>query len=123
MKAFGQLYAALDGTTSTRRKVAAMVDFFRSAPADDAAWAVYFLAGGRPRRIVNTRELRAASQRATGLPEWLFDASYQAVGDLAETMALLLPAPSGDDSPVTDKQGLAGWMTDRILPLRDQPAE
>ncbi|MEZ5740473.1 MAG: ATP-dependent DNA ligase [Burkholderiaceae bacterium] len=121
MRAFAQLYRALDGTTSTRRKVAQMVAYLRGAPPADAAWVVYFLAGGRPRRIVATRELRAATLTASGLPEWLFEASYQAVGDLAETMALLLPRRPAGNPPGTDDLGLADWMTQRLLPLRDQP--
>lgn len=114
MKAFAALYGELDATTSTRRKTDAMVRYFRNAPSADAAWAAYFLAGGRPGRPVATRELRQATLELTGLPEWLFDECYQAVGDLAETIALLLPEPSGADAD----PGLAEWMTERILPAR-----
>mgnify|MGYP002653135186 CR=1 FL=1 len=66
----------------------------RTAPPADAAWAVYFLAGGKPRQLVPTRVLREQARAAAGLPEWLFDESYDAVGDLAETIALLLPPPA-----------------------------
>ena len=66
----------------------------RRAAPEDAAWAVYFLAGGKPRQLVPTKLLRLLAQEAAGLPEWLFDESYEAVGDLAETIALLLPPPT-----------------------------
>ncbi len=114
MKAFADLYYALDGTTSSNAKLAALVDYFRGAPAADAAWAVYFLAGGKPRQIVPVAALRDLAQRAAGLPEWLFEESYQAVGDLAETIALLLP-----DAEHVDTADLAEWVEHRLLPVRD----
>jgi DNA ligase-1 len=113
VRAFAGLYARLDATTSTRLKLAALRDYLRVAPAADAAWAVYFLAGGKPRQTVPSRVLREAAREAAGLPEWLFDESYAAVGDLAETIAHLLPDGDGGD-----EAGLAHWMTVRLLPLR-----
>lgn len=113
MKAFAALYARLDASTATRHKLDALEDYLRSAPAADAAWALYFLAGGKPRQTVPTRLLREAAREAAGLPEWLFDESYAAVGDLAETIAHLVPEGSGDDDA-----GLAEWLEQRLLPLR-----
>lgn len=113
MKAFAALYAALDASSSTRHKVAVMADYLRTAPPADAAWAVYFLAGGKPRQSVPSRVLREAACEAAGLAPWLFEESYAAVGDLAETIAHLLPA--GDAS---DDTGLAEWLQTRLLPLR-----
>ncbi|TXL64323.1 ATP-dependent DNA ligase [Zeimonas arvi] len=118
MKRFAALYAELDATTSTRRKVDAMARYFVAAPAADAAWAAYFLAGGKPRRIAPMAALRAAARRAAELPEWLFEESYQAVGDLAETIALLLPPPD-----LVDEAGLDAWMRERLLPLRGAEPE
>ena len=89
MQAFAALYQALDASTSSLAKQAALRDYLRGAPPEDAAWAVYFLAGGKPRQLVPTKLLRAVAREAAGLPEWLFDESYEAVGDLAETIALL----------------------------------
>ena len=91
MKAFAALYRELDATTSNLAKQSALRAYLRAAAPADAAWAVYFLAGGKPRQLVPTKLLRAMAQEAAGLPEWLFDESYDAVGDLAETLALLLP--------------------------------
>ncbi|MGC4366632.1 ATP-dependent DNA ligase [Hydrogenophaga sp. R2] len=117
MKDFADLYAELDGTTSTQAKVAALVRHFgRVAPAD-AAWAAYFLSGGKPRQLIRTAQLKALATDAAGLPEWLFEASYQAVGDLAETIALVLPPSASTEG---ETLGLADWMAQRLLPLRGQ---
>ena len=113
MKAFAALYRELDATTSSLAKQAALQRYLLNAQAPDAAWAVYFLAGGKPRQLVPTKILRALARDAAGLPEWLFDESYDAVGDLAETIALLLPPPTDSNG-----LGLAVWIEQRLLPLR-----
>ncbi len=114
MKRFAALYDRLDGTTATNAKVAALVDYFSQAPAEDAAWAVSFLTGRRLKRLVNTRELREWTAEASGLGLWLIEESYEHVGDLAETMHLLLPPADSDDlSP-----GLAELVEQSIKPLR-----
>ncbi|APW40062.1 ATP-dependent DNA ligase [Rhodoferax koreense] len=113
MKAFAALYRELDATTSSLAKQAALQRYLRDADAADAAWAVYFLAGGKPRQLVPTKTLRALAQQEAGLPEWLFEESYQAVGDLAETIALLLPPPTEQHA-----LGLAVWIEKHLLPLR-----
>jgi DNA ligase-1 len=118
VKQFADLYARLDATTSSNAKLAALKDYFRAAPAEDAAWAVYFLAGGRPRQLVPTKLLRSLALYGSGIPEWLFEESYQAVGDLAETIALLLP-----DTTHVSQEGLAVWMRDKLLPLRGSDPE
>jgi DNA ligase-1 len=118
MKRFAALYRELDASTATRDKQAALQRYFGEAPAADAAWAVYFLAGGKPRQTVPTRTLRGLAQQAAGVPEWLFEESYQTVGDLAETVSLLLPLAT---APV--ERGLADWLTQHLLPLRGQPPE
>ncbi|WP_286751629.1 ATP-dependent DNA ligase [Pseudomonas sp. UBA2522] len=118
MKAFAELYLRLDGTTSSNAKLQALRGYFASAPAQDAAWAVYFLAGGRPRQLVPTRVLRELAGAMAGLPDWLFEESYQAVGDLAETISLLLP-----DTQEGDDEGLAHWVESYLLPLRGLPPE
>ena len=118
MKAFADLYARLDATTSSNAKLAAMQFYFQQVPAADAAWAVYFLSGGRPRQLVPSRLLRETAMQAAALPEWLFEESYQAVGDLAETISLLLP-----EAPHSAGEGLAVWMQDKLLPLRGLPPE
>ena len=113
MREFARLYAELDGTTSTNRKLDALQNYFRLAPPADAAWALYFLAGGKPRQAVPTRLLRENAIAFAGIDAWLFEECYHAVGDLAETIALILPPPQGSGDV-----GLALWMTERIAPLR-----
>ncbi|CRM00706.1 Putative DNA ligase-like protein/MT0965 [Pseudomonas sp. 24 E 1] len=116
MKAFAELYANLDATTSSNAKLAALQAYFLQAPQDDAAWAVYFLSGGRPRQLVPTRLLRDMATEASGIEPWLFEESYQSVGDLAETISLLLP-----ESTYTSEDGLAVWLEEKLLPLRGLP--
>ena len=113
MKAFAALYRELDESTSSLAKQAALQTYLRHAPPQDAAWAVYFLAGGKPRQLVPTKLLREQARAAAGLPEWLFVESYEAVGDLAETVSLLLPAPQ---API--ERSLSEWMEQHLLPLR-----
>ncbi|MBD8754625.1 ATP-dependent DNA ligase [Pseudomonas coleopterorum] len=118
MKAFAQLYANLDETTSTNAKRQFLEDYFRQAQPADAAWAVYFLSGGRPRQLVPTKVLRELAIKLANVPEWLFEESYQAVGDLAETFSLLLP-----EAEQTSDEGLAWWLENALLPLRGLPPE
>lgn len=118
MRAFAALYSRLDATTSSNAKLAALRDYFIAAAPEDAAWAVYFLSGGRPRQLVPTRLLREQAMALSGLPEWLFEESYQAVGDLAETLSLILP-----EVQQSSDAGLATWMEDYLLPLRGLPPE
>ena len=115
MKAFANLYALLDETTKTTAKVLALKEYFAHAPAADAAWAVFFLIGRKPRQVVPSGKLRTWAALAAGVPDWLFQESYDAVGDVAETIALLLPPP-GQSSDLP----LSYWIEKRLLPLRGQ---
>ncbi len=93
MRAFTDLYWRLDATTSTNEKVAALRDYFAAAPSHDAACALGVLSGERQLRSVSTSQLREWAAEATGLPAWLVEECYAHVGDLAETLALVLPEP------------------------------
>ncbi len=117
MRAFSDLYRRLDSATSTRAKQTALVDAFAAARDDpsqwaSAAWVVYFLSGGKPRQTVPTRLLRRLAVEGSGLPEWLCEECYHSVGDLAETLSLLLPE-GVDGEEIT----LDVWMSERLLPL------
>jgi len=116
MKRFAALFEALDTSTATNDKVAAMAAYFATAPAGDAAWAVYLLAGRRPKRLLPTRQLREWTAEETGYPMWLVEATHASVGDLAETVALLLPE-TGDAASEADV-ALHVWMEQRIPGLR-----
>jgi DNA ligase-1 len=113
MKAFADLYTALDETTKTLEKVEALSRYFSHASPADAAWAVYFLIGRKPRQVVPSQFLRTWAAEEAAIPAWLFDESYDAVGDVAETIALLLPSPDrSSDLP------LHQWV-ERLLRLRN----
>jgi DNA ligase-1 len=94
MRRFADLFTALDQTTSTNAKVAALAAYFADAPEDDRLWTIALLSGRRPKRAVTTTRLREWAAERAGLPLWLFEECYPIVGDLAETIALILPPPS-----------------------------
>jgi DNA ligase 1 len=90
MRSFALLYDELDQSQATSDKVEAMARWFTTAEPADAAWAVFFLSGNKLPTPLPARELQAMAVAAAGVPEWLFEASYEQVGDRAETIALLL---------------------------------
>jgi len=113
MRRFAALFETLDRTASTSAKRDAMAAYFRDAPPGDAAWAVYVLGGGKLKRTATSTELRLALAAETGYADWLIDDCYAHVGDLAETVALMLPTP--DDT--TDDTPLHVWMEARLPSL------
>jgi DNA ligase-1 len=118
MKRFAQLYTELDRTNRISDKVQALVACFRAAAPGDAVWAVGFLMGRKPRRAAPSPRLRRWAAEEAGIPDWLFEASYEVVGDLAETVTLLLPPGSGDDH-----RPLKTWVEQHLLPLRELPED
>ncbi len=113
MQRFTELYTALDQTTRTTLKVAALARYFAEAPPADAAWAIHFLSGQKMQRLIPLKHLRAWSAEVAGIESWMFEECYEIVGDLAETMALILPPPAASsDLP------LHAWVTDRLQPLK-----
>lgn len=116
MKRFARLFSEIDSTTRTTEKVAAMSRYFNDSDPADAAWAVYFLSGGRPKRLIPVRRLAAWAMEESGVPEWLFEESYHSVGDLAETIALLLP-----ESAALDQNPLHAWVEQKLLPIGTAP--
>ncbi|BAM03240.1 ATP-dependent DNA ligase [Phycisphaera mikurensis] len=113
MKSFTALFTAVDRTTRTSEKTAAIAAYFREADADDAAWALAVLTGTSLIRRVPYNRLRAFCGEATGLPAWLIAESHSVVGDLSETLSLLLPPPTaaGED------ESLTSIIETRVLPL------
>lgn len=118
MRHFAELFAELDASTATSAKLAALQRYFAAAAPADAAWAAYFLAGGKPRQVLATALLRALACTHANIADWLFEECFQAVGDLAETIALVLPPPAR-----ASELGLADWVEQRLLPLRSAPAD
>jgi len=119
MKRFTDLHFTLDETTTAAGKVEALKRYFAEAPPDDAAWALAFLLGEKIKRTVPAARLREWASSAADIPEWLFDECREAVGDLAETTALLLPTADGASS----LPGLRAMVEERLLPLRDEEGE
>jgi len=113
MKLFTELYVELDQTNKTNEKVEAMRYYFEHAKAHDAAWALYFLSGRKPRQIVPSKFLREWAMEASGIPEWLFMDCRDTVGDGAETTALLLP-----NNNSIDETPLHVLVEEQLLPLR-----
>ncbi len=112
MRRFTDLYLALDGTNSTREKTTLIQRYLAEVDDEDAAWAIAFLTGNRPKGLGVSRLLRALCLEVADCPPWLFEECRTAVGDLSETIALLLPPPDAA-SPET----LATVMRRRVLPL------
>lgn len=121
MQRFTELFQTLDETNATSAKVRAMAEYFASVPAADGAWAVYFLTGRRLRRLAAPAELRDWTLQLTGMPDWLLEETYASVGDLAETLSLLLdnllPPPAHASG------ALHVWVERRLLGLRGRDAE
>jgi len=115
VRAFSELYEELDTTTSTNLKVAAMARYFRAAAPADAAWAAYMLSGRRLKRFLGPTLLYHWLAEACGLPEWLLEECYAAIGDFAETVALLMES---DTTIASTDVPLATWIEERLLPLR-----
>ena len=120
MKAFAALFTAVDQSTKTTVKTAALAEYFRTAPDEDRLWTIALFSGRRPKRAVNTTQLREWAAERAGLPLWLLEESYPIVGDLAETIALILPKAEGSSD-----RSLTHWInTLRTLsqtPQDDRP--
>ena len=117
MKKFADLFIDLDQTTKTNAKVEALKNYFSRASEEDILWTVALLAGKRPKRTVTVGLLREWAAELAGMPQWLFEESYHVVGDLAETIALILPQP-GSKSDLS----LSEWMH-RLQELKDREEE
>lgn len=105
MNRFATLFARLDATTSTRARTEALADYLRDAPENDRLWTIALLSGRRPKRAATSTELARWAAEAAGLPLWLFEESYAVAGDLAETIALILPPPRQ-----TGTRSLSDWI-------------
>ncbi|CTQ32906.1 ATP-dependent DNA ligase [Jannaschia rubra] len=116
MKRFSRLFITLDQTTKTSAKTVALAEYFRDAPDADRLWTIALLSGRRPKRTVNAARLSEWAAEVAGLPMWLFQSSYDVVGDLAETIHLVLPEPER-----TSDRSLSDWIADiRALSTQDE---
>jgi DNA ligase-1 len=96
MRQFAELVVQLGTSTKTNDKLDALVTYFSSADDKDKVWVIAIFSGRRPKRAVNTTQLATYCVELIHLPFWLFEESYHTVGDLAETIALLLPAAKNE---------------------------
>ncbi|MEM6735212.1 MAG: ATP-dependent DNA ligase [Bacteroidota bacterium] len=117
MKAFASLFETLDQTTKTNDRIQALIAYLHEANDKDKLWAIALLSGKRPKRKVNSARIKEWAAEEAGLPLWLFEESYQVVGDMAETISLILPYDDGND-----KQTLSEWM-ESILQISDRTEE
>jgi len=110
------LFDTLDATTSTTAKVDALATYFRDADEADKLWVIALLSGRRPKRPVTSTQLRQWAAEVSGIPDWLFEASYHVVGDFAETVTHIatLQAPMA--------MSLAGWVR-YVEDMKDLPVE
>lgn len=105
MKDFATLFTRIDESTKTTVKTAALAEYFRTATPEDRLWTIALFTGRRPKRTITATRLRAWAAEVAGLPDWLFEESYSIVGDLAETIALVLPPATEDQD-----QTLTYWI-------------
>ena len=105
MQRFVQLFTELDQTTRVNDKIDALVRYFHDAQEEDMLWTIALLSHRRPKRTVTTSLLREWAAEAAGIPLWLFEESYHIVGDLAETISLVLPSPVS-----ANPQSLSYWI-------------
>lgn len=115
MKEFARLIEALDQTTKTNEKVSALAQYFEQASDRDKIWVIALLSGRRPPRAINTSLLREWAAEVAGIELWLFEETYHIVGDLAETIALLV-----GKSPETAYEEAASLSTilESLIPLK-----
>ena len=82
---------ALGGSAKTNDKLEMLSAYFSDAGDKDKVWVVAIFSGRRPKRTVSSAVLKQWGMEVSGIPQWLFEESYHAVGDLAETLSLLVP--------------------------------
>lgn len=117
MKKFAELITRLDQSNKTGDKLEALESFFQTASPEDQIWGIAIFSHRRPKRQVNTRQLRTWCQEKAQIPDWLFEECYQSVGDLAETIALLLPPAQS-----SHQKNLSDWIGD-LKSLENQEEE
>jgi DNA ligase-1 len=109
VKQFAQLIMILATSTKTNAKLSAIQDYFLTAPDDDKIWVIALFTGRRPKRSVNSALLRQMCMEAANIEPWLFEESYHTVGDLAETISLLIPETQIDAKDL-DEHSLSYYL-------------
>ncbi len=109
MKRFTNLFLHLDRTNKTNEKVELLKAYFLSAPEEDKIWALALFTGRRPPRPIKSSQVQEWALEQAGIPQWLYRESYSSVGDMAETISLLLPV-----SESTSEKTLSEWFREFI---------
>jgi len=109
MRLFSELVVLLGASTKTNDKLDALTQFFTAAADKDKVWVIALFSGRKPKRTVNATQLAVWSLEMTNIPSWLFEESYHTVGDLAETIALLLP--DAEDLSGTNLNSLSFYLS------------
>lgn len=119
MKAFAHLVHVLGTSTKTNEKLQSLVDYFSVADDRDKVWVIAIFSGRRPKRAVNSTLLSTWAMEQAGLPSWLFIESYSTVGDLAETISLLLPEQVNE----TPEEHSLSHYIEQFIAIEKQPEE
>jgi DNA ligase-1 len=106
MKQFAELFLNLDRTNKTNQKIELLKNYFVAAPEEDRIWALALFTGRRPSFKVNRAQVWQWAAEQAGIPEWLFRESYSNVGDLGETISLILPERQNE----AGEQTLSEWF-------------
>lgn len=106
MKQFAELFLALDRTNKTNEKVSLLKNYFLTASDDDKLWALALFTGRRPSFKVNSTQAWEWAAEVAQIPEWLFRESYSSVGDLGETISLVLP----ELTSTPEERSLSDWF-------------
>lgn len=110
MQQFANLYREIEESTKTTHKLSALVKYLSEADKEDRLWTIALFTHRRPRRTIQTSFLRLWAAELSQLPEWLFEESYHSVGDLAETISLVVPKATEQSS-----RTLSQWINQIIL--------
>ncbi len=114
MKKFAELFRTLEESTETNEKLELLAGYLKTAPQEDAVLVIAFLTGNRPKRSIKTTGLRQWAVEAAGIDDWLFDECHENVGDLSETISLLVKG-----SGTSEEYTLSHWVKNVIIPLKD----
>ncbi|WP_380871371.1 ATP-dependent DNA ligase [Sphingomonas sp. DBB INV C78] len=100
MRDFSQLLDGLVYTRSRNGKLKLIADYLRRTPDPDRGWAMAALTGELDLPAVKAAAIRAIVEER--VDPVLLGMSYDYVGDLAETVALIWPKPEGEPEEVDD---------------------
>src|SRR5258707_15289139 len=105
MNRFAQLLDRLGYEPGRNNKLRLMTEYFRTVPDPERGWALAALTGALTFQHAKPGIIRALV--AERVDKVLFDLSYDYVGDLSETVALMWPAPQRKTNPEAPSPALS----------------